>query len=453
MTASRAQASSVKHLLPFSAFDVMNPDESRFIQSENTLAMKSKFTVTLATFALLPLANLISADWPQWRGLNRDDVSTETGLAKEWPPEGPKLVWMSKDAGLGYSGYAIVGDTLYTMGAQDAVEYVIAINVKTGKEKWSAEAGPLLTNGWGDGPRSTPTVSGDKVYALSGKGHLVAFNAADGKQIWKVTMEELGGKVPGWGYTESVLVDGDLVICTPGGAQGALAAFDKNTGKKVWQNPEWSDPAQYSSVIAADHNGARQLIQLTAQNVGAVNAKDGAILWKVPFPGKTAVIPTPIFHKGHVFVAAGYGVGAKLIKVGEGNKAEDLNPEMNTAMINHHGGVVLVGEHLYGYSDKGGWTCLDFKTGEVKWQENAKFKKGAIHYADGKLYLIEENSGTVALIDASPEGYKEHGRFTLSPQTTQRNPKGKVWTHPVVCKGKLYLRDQELLYCFDVSGK
>jgi hypothetical protein len=181
MTASRAQASSVKHLLPFSAFDVMNPDESRFIQSENTLAMKSKFTVTLATFALLPLANLISADWPQWRGLNRDDVSTETGLAKEWPPEGPKLVWMSKDAGLGYSGYSIVGDTLYTMGAQDAVEYVIAINVNTGKEKWSAEAGPLLTNGWGDGPRSTPTVSGDKVYALSGKGHLVAFNAADGK--------------------------------------------------------------------------------------------------------------------------------------------------------------------------------------------------------------------------------------------------------------------------------
>ena len=415
--------------------------------------MKSKFLLFLTASAVLPCTDLLSGDWPQWRGPNRDDLSTESGLLKSWPGNGPKLVWMSEAAGLGYSGYAIVGDTLYTMGSRDAVEYVIAIDVATGKEKWSAEAGPLLTNGWGDGPRSTPTVEGGKVYALSGKGHLGAYNAADGKEIWKVTMEGLGGKVPGWGYTESVLVEGDLVICTPGGSQGAIAAFNKNTGKKAWQSVEWPDPAQYSSIIAVDLNGARQLIQLTMQNVGAVNVKDGSVLWKVPFPGKTAVIPTPIFHEGHVFVAAGYGVGAKLIKVGEGNKTEDLNPEMNTGMINHHGGVVLVDGHLYGYSDKGGWTCLDFKTGAVKWQENAKLKKGAIHFADGKLYLLEENSGTVALIDASPEGYKEHGRFTLSPQTTQRNPKGKVWTHPTVANGRLYLRDQELLYSFDVSGK
>ena len=415
--------------------------------------MKFKLHFLLVAAAALPLSNVVAGDWPQWRGPNRDDNSTETGLLKTWPKDGPKLVWMNKDVGLGYSGYSIVGDTLYTMGSRDAVEFVIAVNVKNGKEKWSAEAGPLLTNGWGDGPRSTPTVSGDRVYAMSGKGHLTCLNAADGKQIWKATMEEIGGKVPGWGYTESVLVDGDLVICTPGGAQGTIAAFNKNTGKIVWQSTEWTDPAQYSSVIAIDHNGARQLIQLTMQSVGAVNAKDGSLLWKVPFPGKTAVIPTPIFHDGHVFVAAGYGVGAKLIKIGEGNKAEDLNPEPNPNMINHHGGVVLVNGNLYGYSDKGGWTCLDFKTGTVKWQENAALKKGAIHYADGKLYLLEENTGTIALIDASPDGWKEHSRFTLTPQTTQRNPKGKVWTHPVVANGKLFLRDQELLFCFDVSGK
>ena len=412
-----------------------------------------KPNLLLLAAAALPLSNLYSGDWPQWRGPNRDDKSEETGLLKTWSDGGPKLVWMNKDAGLGYSGYSIVGDTLYTMGSRDAVEYVIAIDVKTGKEKWSAEAGPLLTNGWGDGPRSTPTVAGDKVYAMSGKGHLSCLNAADGKQVWKTTMEELGGKVPGWGYTESVLVEGGLVVCTPGGAQGALAAFDKATGKKVWQTADWADPAQYSSIIAADHNGARQLIQLTMQSVGAVNAKDGALLWKVPFPGKTAVIPTPIFEDGHVFVCAGYGVGAKLIKIGAGNKAEDMNPDMNTSMENHHGGVVLVNGNLYGYSNKGGWTCLDFKTGAVKWQENAALKKGAIHYADGKLYLLEEGTGTVALIDSSPDGWKEHGRFTLTPQTTQRNPKGKVWTHPTVANGKLYLRDQELLFCFDVSGK
>ncbi len=415
--------------------------------------MKSIINLLVLASALLPPASVFSADWPQWRGPNRDDNSTESGLLKSWPGEGPKLLWMSKDAGLGYSGHAVVGDTLYTMGARDATEFVIALDVKTGKEKWSAEAGPLLTNGWGDGPRSTPTISGGRVYALSGKGKLSCMNAADGAQIWSTTMDEAGGKVPGWGYTESVLVDGDLVICTPGGAQGTLAAFDKNTGKKVWQSAEWTDPAQYSSVIAADHNGARQLIQLTMQSVAAVNAKDGSLLWKVPFPGKTAVIPTPIFKDGSVFVCAGYGVGAKLIKIGSGNQVEDMNPDPNTSMVNHHGGVVLVDGNLYGYSDKGGWTCMDFKTGAVKWQENAALKKGAVHFADGKLYLLEEGTGTVVLIDASPNGWKERGRFTLSPQSAQRNPKGKVWTHPVIANGRLFLRDQELLYCFDVKGK
>lgn len=415
--------------------------------------MKSNPVLLLAVAVAFPLSHLVSADWPQWRGPNRDDHSGDTGLLKQWPEGGPKLVWTNKDAGLGYSGCSIVGGTLYTLGARDAVEYVIAIDANTGKEKWSAEAGALLTNGWGDGPRSTPTVAGGKVYTLSGKGQLSCFNAADGKLVWKTTMEDAGGKVPGWGYTESPLVEGNLVVCTPGGAQGAIAAFDKVSGKKVWQSADWTDPAQYSSIIAVDLNGARQFIQLTMQSVGAVNAKDGSLLWKVPFPGKTAVIPTPIFNDGHVFVCAGYNVGAKLVKIGSGNKAEDLNPDMNPAMENHHGGVVLVDGHLYGHSNKGGWTCLDFKTGAVKWQEQKALGKGAIHYADGQLYLLEEKTGTAALIDASPAGWKEHGRFTLTPQTTQRNPKGMVWTHPVVANGKLYLRDQELLFCFDVSGK
>lgn len=415
--------------------------------------MKSNTAALFLALVASSLTNVFSADWPQWRGQNRDDHSGETGLLKDWPADGLKQVWLNKDAGLGYSGYSIVDGTLYTLGARDAVEYVIAIDTASGKEKWSAEAGPLLSNGWGDGPRSTPTISGGKVYAMNGKGHLSCLNASDGKLVWKTTLEEAGGKVPGWGYTESPLVDGDLVVCTPGGAQGTVAAFDKNTGKKAWQSTEWTDPAQYSSIIAVDYNGARQLIQLTMQSVGAVNAKDGSLLWKVPFPGKTAVIPTPIFSDGHVFVCAGYNVGGKLIKIGPGNKAEDMNPEMNPTLENHHGGVILVDGFLYGHSNKGGWTCLDFKTGALKWQEPKALGKGAIHYADGHLYLLEESSGTVALIDASPEGWKEHGRFKLDPQTTQRNPKGKIWTHPVVANGKLFLRDQELLFCFDVSGK
>jgi len=403
---------------------------------------------------LLPLllaASVQAADWPTFRGADRTDVSKETGLLKKWPSGGPKQLWLNQDAGLGYSGYSIVGATLYTMGARDAVEYVIAIDTATGKEKWSAEAGALLTNGWGDGPRSTPTVDGDKVYALSGKGLLVCLTAADGKELWRASMTEIGGKVPGWGYCESPLIEGAHVIVTPGGAQGALAAFDKATGKPAWQSADWTDGAQYASIIAVDLNDTRQLIQLTMQSIAGVNAADGKLLWRSDFPGKTAVIPTPIFSAGQVFVTAGYGVGCKSVKIGPGNSVEELYA--STDMENHHGGVILVGSHLYGHSGKAGWTCMDLKTGAVKWQEKKALGKGAIHCADGMLYLLEEKTGTAVLIEASPEGWKEHGRFTLSPQTTQRNPKGMVWTHPVVSGGRLYLRDQELLFSYDVSGK
>lgn len=406
----------------------------------------------LPSLSFLASACLVHAgDWPTFRGASRTDVSPETGLLKTWTREGPRQVWLNEDAGLGYSGYAIVGGTLYTLGARDAVEYVIAIDAATGKEKWSAEVGALLTNGWGDGPRSTPTVDGEYVYAMSGKGNLVCLKAADGKEVWRASMTDLGGKVPSWGYCESPLIEGGLVIATPGGAKGTLAAFDKATGKLAWQTADWTDEAQYASAIVASHNDARQIIQLTMKSVAGVDAKDGKLLWRSEFPGKVAVIPTPIFKDGQVFVAAGYGVGCKSVKIGPGNAVEELYA--STDMVNHHGGVILVGDHLYGYSDKGGWTCMDFKTGAVKWAEKKALGKGAAHCADGKLYLLEEKTGVVVLIDASPEGWKEHGRFTLKPQTSQRSAKGMIWTHPVVSNGRLYLRDQELLFSFDVSGK
>jgi outer membrane protein assembly factor BamB len=390
-------------------------------------------------------------DWPQWRGADRTDISKETGLLKQWPAGGPKLVWLYKDAGLGYAGYAIAGGKLYTMGLRGDTELLIAVDTKHGQQLWAAAVGPILKNGWGDGPRATPTVDGDRVYAMSGMGFLVCANAATGKELWKARMADFGGKTPNWGYTESVLVDGNQVICTPGGAQGTLLALDKLTGRKLWQSADWTDGAHYSSPIVVNHNGARQYIQLTMQHVAGVNAADGKVLWKSEWPGKTAVIPTPIFHDGHVYIASGYNVGCKLVKLGPGHQATDV--WMNQNMINHHGGVILVGDKLYGYSDRGGWTCQDFKTGEVVWAENSKLKKGAIHCADGMFYCLEENSGTVVLIEASPKGWNEKGRFTLTPQTTQRNPKGKIWVHPVVSDGKLYLRDQELLFCFDVKAK
>lgn len=398
----------------------------------------------------LILASVASAaDWPTFRGADRRDVSTETGLLKQWPEGGPKKVWTSDKGGLGYAGFSVVGGVLYTMGARDAQEFLIALDANTGNEKWAAVVGPVYTEQRGDGPRATPTVDGDRVYALGGKGDLVCVAAKDGKILWQASMTAFGGSVPGWGYCESVLVDGDMVICTPGGSQGTLLALDKTTGKKIWQSEGWDDPAQYASVIAADHGGSRQYVQLTMKHVGGVDAKTGKALWLSDWPGRTAVIPTPIFKDGKVYVASGYGVGCKLVDLSSSSSPTELWSNQN--MVNHHGGVILVGDYLYGYSDKGGWTCQDWKTGDVKWVEK-KLGKGAIHCADGMLYLLEESSGTVVLIEASPDGWKEHGRFKLEPQTTQRKPQGKIWTHPVVSNGRLYLRDQEFISCFDVKG-
>jgi outer membrane protein assembly factor BamB len=395
-------------------------------------------------------AEATAVGWPRWRGPNNDGISMGPALT-QWPEGGPAKVWSNEDVGLGYSSYAITGGLLYTMGARDVNEFVIAVDTATGKEKWATEVGALLKNNWGDGPRGTPAVDGNKVYAITGKGVLSCLDATTGALVWKTDMvKDLGGRVPGWGYTESPLVEGNMVICTPGGGQGTVAAFDKATGTKAWQSEGWSDSAHYSSAIVVTHNGVRQVIQRTMESVAGVNVKDGKVLWKTDFPGKTAVIPSPIFHEGRVFVAAGYGVGCKSFVVGADNSIKDVYE--NKDMVNHHGGVILHQGHLYGFCDGKGLTCMEFATGAVKWTDK-KVKKGALHGCNDQLVLLEEDSGTAILVDASPAGFAEHGRFKLDPQTTQRSKSGRIWTHPVIQDGRLYLRDQELLHVYDVSAK
>jgi len=398
-------------------------------------------------------------DWPQWRGPERTDVSRETGLLKQWPDGGPRRLWLSKEGGLGYSGFAVVGGRLFTMGTRGDNEVLIALDANTGRQLWTANIGPILKNGWGDGPRGTPTVDADsralgggRVYALGGQGTLVCAEVASGKLIWKKSMADLGGKVPQWGYAESPLVDGNKVLCTPGGEQGTVAAFDKMTGKLFWQSKELTDGAQYSSLIAVNHNGARQYIGLVMKRFFGLNAQDGKVLWQCDWPnGRTAVIPTPIFHDGHVYIASGYGAGCALTKIGPNNQPTEVYA--NKTMVNHHGGVILHDGHLYGYSDGKGWTCQNFKTGETVWTDKTLGKGAVGCLTEGLLYCLEESSGACVLIEASPKGWKQRGRFTLNPQTQQRSPRGKIWTHPVVANGKLYLRDQELIFCFDVKGK
>jgi len=419
--------------------------------------------------ALLAFFSLQSADWPQYRGPARDDVSTETGLLTQWPAEGPALLWTYANAGVGYSGPSIVGDRLYTIGGRGDAEFLISIDVKTGKEAWAVPVGPLYQfdgNRWSAGPSSTPTVAGGLVFALGGNGDLLCVNATTGKDVWKKNLPKeleaqvnpIGGgpKNLGWGYTWSPLVDGEHLVCLPGGPKGTVAALDRKTGKLIWQSSEVKDQAAYTSPMVAEIDGVRQYIVLTNPGLFGVLAKDGRLLWRAKRDGPygTEVINTPLVQGSFVFttVSAGNG-GCELVKVSrEGNafKAESIYANKN--LSNHHGNVIRVGDNIFGFSDGRGWVCQNFMDGRNLWSEK-KFPAGAVAYADGHLYCYSEIDGTTALVAASPEGWREAGRMKLPQQSKLRKPAGRIWTPPVVAGGRLYLRDQDLVFCFDLKKK
>lgn len=409
--------------------------------------MTSHAIAFLAT-AVLTATPLLSADWPQWRGAGRVGHSPDTSILAPWPKSGPKQTWVFKDAGVGYSSFSIVGTRLFTMGARQESEQVICLDATTGKELWATSLGPVYENNWGDGPRSTPTVDGDHLYALSATGILACLNIKDGTEVWKVdVVKSLGGELQGWGYTESVLIDGDHVICTPGGQQGTMAALDKKTGAVVWQSSKLKGPAQYSSPIRIEVNGQPQYAQLLMNKVVGIAPKDGALLWETSFPGRVAVIPTLVFHDNSVYATAGYGTGCQMIKL-DGAEPEVVYEEKS--ITNHHGGVIVVDGKIYGHSDKGGWTCQDFLTGKIEWQDES-LGKGTCTYAAGHLICVDENDGTVVLATAKPDKWQEISRFKLAPQTSIRKKEGRIWSHPVVVNGRLYLRDQDLIFCYNVQ--
>ena len=356
------------------------------------------------------------------------------------------------DVGLGYSGCSIVNGVLYTMGAdgkaEDSNDFVIAINTESGEKVWQTNVGTFLENNWGGGPRSTPTISGDLLVALSGKGDVVCLSVSDGAEKWRASLTELGGTIPNWGYCESALIDGDRVLVTPGGESGTVACFNLQTGEKIWQSSDIKEPADYSSIIAVDHFGKRQYIQLTQQKVFGLD-QDGKLLWQQDFPGRVAVVPTPIYRNGQVYVTAGYDAGCMMLNLTADNKVEKIYD--NKVMKNHHGGVLLVGDHVFGHSNDNGIVCQNFDSGELVWSDKKKNgSKGAVAYADGMLYCLSEDNGDCFLVEASSADYKEVSRFKMDPQTTQRSPSGRVWTHPVISNGRLYLRDQEVMCCYKI---
>ena len=420
--------------------------------------MKTLIHALLAGCLLALALPALAADWPQFRGPNRDDVSRETALLKTWPKQGPKLLWTFEEAGIGYSGPAIVGNHLYTMGGDGKKEYVFALDLTTRKKAWSTEVGPFFSHGNGDGPRGTPTVAGDVLFCLTGHGELLCVETKQGKVRWRINLrKDLGGEMAsGWGYSESVLVDGDKVICTPGGKKGTLAALDKSNGKVLWRSTGWTAKATYSSIVPAQIGGVKQYVQMTGSGVAGIAADDGRLLWQSNQSAHGISVSTPVVKDDLVYVSTGYGVGGGAVKVTrEDNtfKAEKLyDRDVQKLMVNHHGGFVLVGEYVYGYSDSRGWICQELKTGKLVWRGKAReIGKGSLTCAGGQLYCFTESGAKVALVEATPEGWKENGRFAL-PKRSKRNRHQMAWTHPVVANGRLYLRDQENIFCYDVSA-
>jgi outer membrane protein assembly factor BamB len=421
-----------------------------------------------------PLGPVFADDWPQWRGPNRMGVSKETGLLQSWPPEGPKLLWTFPDAGSGDSGMAIVGDRLYSIGSQGKKEYVYAIDLKTQKKLWSVEVGPLhIDNGCGEGPRSTPAVDGDFVCAIGGHGDLVCVNTATGKKIWSQGLKtSLDGKKPMYGFSESPLIDGDQVVASPGSLKGPIMAFDKKTGTLKWRclipanfvkknRPGNYGDSTYTSMIAIESGGVRQYVQILGSILVGVRASDGKVLWSY----RISTLNSPIYHNDCVFVPSVGREASLLVKlIPEGGQFKTEKIYGNQEMQNEFTGIVQVGEYLYGFSsgrvsiagedggsfgskDKRGWMCLDFKTGKTVWVKDRVFRnrvsEGSIIFADGNLYCFHTN-GCAMLIKATPAGYQEGGQF-YPPGKRKR-----CWTYPALANGKLYLRDLDRIYCYDV---
>ncbi len=411
----------------------------------------------LLVSAALAAPGARESDWPQWRGPKRDAISTEKGLLQTWGEQGPPLAWKATGLGKGLASVAISGGRIYTMGKRKDGEYVFALDLKDGRELWATR----LRDKGNDEPHSTPTIDGERVYAIGALGDFVCVEAATGKELWRKNfLTDFGGSVPGWKYCESALVDGENVICTPGGKDATMVALNRKTGELIWKCAIPKGPGNgygYSSIMVSEGAGVRQYVQMLGAGTGCVGvaAKDGAFLWGYPRVGNgTATIPTPIIDGDQVFCSSGYNTGSallRLVKDGDKVKAEEVYFLRGKQLQNHHGGLIHLGEYIYGGHghNEGFPVCVEMKTGKIVWggdQPGPGKGSAAVVYADGQLYFRYE-SGQMALIAATKDGYKLNGSFKI-PQVS-----GPSWSHPVVLDGKLYLREQNNLFVYDVSAK
>jgi outer membrane protein assembly factor BamB len=384
-------------------------------------------------------------DWPQWRGPRRDGVSAEKGLLKDWPAGGPRQVWRATGAGEGYSSFSVSAGKLFTLGAHGNTEHVIAFDAESGKRLWQVANGRRFTNDRGDGPRATPTVEGDRVYAFGASGDLSVLDAASGKVVWTVNViQKFRGQNISWGLSESPLVLSDRILVQAGGRGASIVALRKTDGSEIWRTQ--SDQPGYASAVMHEIGGVREAIFFTGERALAVAVDDGRLLWSYDrVSNRTANIATPIVRGNRVFLSSDYGTGAALLELrASGNGVSARQVYFTNEMRNHHASSVLIGDYLYGFSSSI-LTAMHFDSGKVAWRDRS-VGKGSVVAADDRLYLYSED-GVVGLAEPNPAGYREHGRFRIN---TGNLP---TWSHPVVSGGKLFIRDQDTIYAYDVMGK
>lgn len=386
----------------------------------------------------------IGTDWPQFNGALRDNRSAETGLLKSWPPDGPPLAWTAHGVGVGYSTVAVVNGVIYTMGNKGDSEAILALDAGTGEKLWSTPFAWASHPSNGDGPRSTPAVHEGRVFGLGANGDLVCVAAADGKIAWQKNIaKDYGASAPGWGYCESLLIDEQRLIATPGGDKATLVALKPDTGEELWRVLlDGKDRPGYASAAFAELGGVRQYVQFTSAGTVGVRADTGKFLWRDNSSANgSANCSSPLISGDLVFTASNYGTGGALVRISPQGNAELVYKTSN--MMNHHGDMAIVDGLLFGSHDPGVLTCLELETGAVKWK-NRSVGKGAVTYADGRIYLRSEQ-GPVALVEATGDGYHELGQFDQP-----RRSSSSAWAHPVVAAGRLFLRDADVLLCYDL---
>ena len=416
--------------------------------------MRTCTSLTIIICCLVPGSAVgeLEQEWPCFHGPKRDNKSTETGLLKKWPDGGPELLWTASGLGKGYSSVTVGGGLIYTAGMISKQTYVFAFDLN-GKQKWRK----LNGRSWETtmrhavayaGSRSTPTYDEGRVYHLGERGRLTAFTAKSGDEIWSLDLRrQFNAEVAEYGLAGSVLIDGDRLICSPGGTKGYMVCLEKKMGKLIWANTEIKDTVGYCSPVLAAFGGFRQVLSMSSKVVFGVAAGTGKLLWSVEHGNRRENSATdPIFHKGQVFASTGYGKGCVVVRlkpVEGGIEAEKV--WSSELMDNHHGGVLLVDGFLHGSGHQSnGWFCLDFMTGKRAY--NAK-GKGSLTYAEGMLYCLEQR-GTAALIKATPEDRRVISSFRLP-----KGGAGLYWAHPVVCGGRLYVRHADKLFAYDIRAK